>query len=44
LELNEIEDVFINLSSEMLLEEPSADEIEEIIKCMDINGDGKLTY
>ena len=44
LELNEIEEVFLNISSEMLIEEPSEEELDEIVKCMDINGNGRMSY
>lgn len=35
LEMNEIEEVMINLSSEMLIDEPTKDEIEELIRFLD---------
>ena len=44
LEMNEIEEVLINLSSEMLIDEPTKDEIEELIKFLDPDQNGKLDY
>jgi len=42
LELNEIEDVLLNLSSEMLVDEPTKDEIEELVKFLDPDQNQKL--
>ena len=44
LEMNEIRDVLISLSSEMLIDEPTRDEIEELVRFLDPDQNGKLDY
>ena len=44
LDMKEVEEVLLSLSNEMLIEEPSRDEIEELKVFLDPNGNQKLEY
>lgn len=43
LERNELEDVMINVAIDIGVEKPTKDEVEEVLKELDENGDGKLS-
>jgi len=43
LERNELEQVMINVAVDIGVEKPSKDEVEEVLKELDENGDGKLS-
>ncbi|EGR31585.1 hypothetical protein IMG5_106370 [Ichthyophthirius multifiliis] len=43
LEKNELEQVMINVASDIGVEKPTKEEVDEVLKELDENGDGKLS-
>ena len=44
IELDEVKEMLLQLSDEMLIEEPTEDELNELRLFLDPDGDGKMTF